>query len=206
MFNDKTYYELLNSKDYMVRCVNECLDKMYTLSEPPITLAQLKETFKDIPKEEQKKEPAYKQHYLPAEVYEAILEHYSDIFGFKPTWDDDVVILSNDLFNGGKKDVYRKDENGISQKEYEDTPKLRDVIGEENAEKVKKMITDIKNFYRFNMKYQTFTFNVMNFSPTSNKETVEKYWREHGVPDFTINEDKWFKEEEDEEENYGDKE
>ena len=67
------------------------------------------------------------------------------------------------------------------------------------------MITDIKNFYRFNMKYQTFTFNVMNFSPTSNKETVEKYWREHGVPDFTINEDKWFKEE-DEEENYGDEE
>ena len=92
-----------------------------------------------------------------------------------------------------------------NEKEYEDTPKLRDVIGEENAEKVKKMITDIKNFYRFNMKYQTFTFNVMNFSPTSNKETVEKYWREHGVPDFTINEDKWFKEE-DEEENYGDEE
>lgn len=205
MINDKTYYELLNSKDYMVRCVNECLDKMYTLSEPPITLAQLKETFKDIPKEEQEKEPAYEQHYLPSEVYKAILEHYSDVFGFKPTWDDDVVILSNDLFNGGKKDVYRKDKNGISQKEYEDTPKLRDVIGEENAEKVKKMITDIKNFYRFNMKYQTFTFNVMNFSPTSNKETVEKYWREHGVPDFTINEDKWFKEE-DEEENYGDEE
>ena len=205
MINDKTYYELLNSKDYMVRCVNECLDKMYTLSEPPITLAQLKETFKDIPKEEQEKEPAYEQHYLPAEVYKAILEHYSDVFGFKPTWDDDVVILSNDLFNGGKKDVYRKDINGKSQKEYEDTPKLRDVIGEENAEKVKKMITDIKNFYRFNMKYQTFTFNVMNFSPTSDKETVEEYWRKHGIPEFTINEDKWFKEE-DEEENYGDEE
>ena len=203
MINDKTYYELLNSKDYMVRCVNECLDKMYTLSEPPITLAQLKETFKDIPKEEQEKEPAYEQHYLPAEVYKAILEHYSDVFGFKPTWDDDVVILSNDLFNGGKKDVYRKDKNGISQKEYEDTPKLRDVIGEENAEKVKKMITDIKNFYRFNMKYQTFTFNVMSFSPTSDKETVEKYWREHGSPDFTIDEDKWFKED-DEEDDYGD--
>ena len=72
-------------------------------------------------------------------------------------------------------------------------------------EKVKKMITDIKNFYRFNMKYQTFTFNVMNFSPTSNKETVEEYWRKHGIPEFTINEDKWFKEE-DEEENYGDEE
>lgn len=205
MINDKTYYELLNSKDYMVRCVNECLDKMYALSEPPITLAQLKETFKDIPKEEQGKEPAYEQHYLPAEVYKTILEHYSDVFGFKPTWDDDVVILSNDLFNGGRKSVYKKDEDERMRKVYEDTPKLADVIGEENAEKVKTMITDIKNFYRFNMKYQTFTFNVMNFSPTSNKETVEKYWREHGIPDFTINEDKWFKEE-DEEENYGDEE
>ena len=44
----------------------------------------------------------------------------------------------------------------------------------------------------------------MNFSPTSNRDIVEKYWREHGSPDFTINEDKWFKED-DEEDDYGDR-
>ena len=43
MINDKTYYELLRSDDYMLRCVNECLDKMYRLSEPSITLDELKE-------------------------------------------------------------------------------------------------------------------------------------------------------------------
>ena len=43
MVNDKTYYKLLRSDDYMLRCINECLDKMYRLSEPPITLDELKE-------------------------------------------------------------------------------------------------------------------------------------------------------------------
>ena len=68
MVNDKTYYKLLRSDDYMLRCINECLDKMYRLSEPPITLDELKEQEKKQTPEKRKKEPTYEQHYLPEEI------------------------------------------------------------------------------------------------------------------------------------------
>lgn len=205
MINDKTYYELLRSDDYMLRCVNECLDKMYRLSEPSITLDELKEQEKRQTPEKRKKEPMYEQHYLPEEAYIEIMRIYANIYGFDSNWEENVELLCTDLFNGGRKEAYKKDAEGKMRKTYESTPKLADVIGEENAGKIKSIIEDIKNYYKFDYRYQQFSFNVMNFSPTSNKDIVEKYWREHGRPDFTINEDKWFKEEDDEEDDYGDR-
>ena len=204
MVNDKTYYKLLRSDDYMLRCINECLDKMYRLSEPPITLDELKEQEKKQTPEKRKKEPTYEQHYLPEEVYIEIMRIYANIYGFDSNWEENVELLCNDLFNGGRKEAYKKDAEGKMRKTYESMPKLADVIGEKDAEKVKSIIEDIKNYYKFDYRYQQFSFNVMNFSPTSNKDIVEKYWREHGRPDFTINEDKWFKED-DEEDDYGDR-
>lgn len=203
MVNSKTYYELLSSDEFMTRCINECLDKMYQLSEPSITLDELKKQGEKQTSEERKREPMFEQHYLPQEVCAEIVRLYANIFGFNMEWKENIEFLCGNLFNGGRKEVYKEDANGKFRKTYEDTPKLADAIGEENAEKVKTIIEDIKNFYNFNHSYQTFSFNVMNFSPTSNKETVEKYWREHGSPDFTIDEDKWFKED-DVEDDYGD--
>lgn len=208
MINDKTYYELLSADEFMARCIRECLDKMYRLSEPSITLGELKKEGEKQTPEERESEPVFEQHYLPQEVYTEIVRLYADIFGFSMEWKDNVDFLCDNLFNGGKREVYKADADGEFRKTYEDTPKLADAIGEENAEKVKSIIEDIKNFYNFNHQYQQFSFNVMNFSPTSNKDTVEKYWREHGKPEFKINEDKWFKEDDDEynhaECNYGD--
>lgn len=205
MINDKTYYELLSADEFMTRCINECLDKMYQLSEPSITWGELKEQGEKQEPEERKREPMFERHYLPQEVYLEIVRLYANIFGFNMEWKENIEFLCDNLFNGGRKEVYKEDANGDFRKTYEDTPKLADAIGTENAEKVKTIIEDIKNFYNFNRQYQQFSFNVMNFSPTCNKDTVEKYWREHGKPDFTIDEDKWFKEDY-EEDDYGDEE
>ena len=199
--NYSTYLKLLISNDFMEDCIRECLNKMYELSEPSITLDEIKEQNKNLSKEEMDADPTYKHHYLPSEVFSEVLEHYADIYGFSPKWENYISLLSFDLFNGGRKSVYKKDETGECRKACEETPKLSDVIGEENAEKVKTMIDDNKNYNHINADYQSFSFNVANYSPSSNKDDVEKYWREHGKPDYTINEDKWFKET-DEDEDY----
>lgn len=205
MMNYNTYLELLSSNDFMDNCIRECLNKMYELSEPSITLDRIKEQNKNLSKEEMDADPTYKHHYLPSEVFSEVLEHYADVYGFSPKWGNYIELLTFDLLNGGRKSVYKKDETGECRRTYEEMPKLSEVIGNENAEKVKGMIDDIKKYYHINADYQSFSFNVVNYSPSSNKEAVEQYWREHGKSDYTINEDKWFKETDDEEnEEYND--
>ena len=62
------------------------------------------------------------------------------------------------------------------------TPKLGELIGEENAAKVIDLITDIRDFYRFDREEEQFDWmtTLMTAVPTSNKKTVKEYWASKG--------------------------
>ena len=65
------------------------------------------------------------------------------------------------------------------------------------ADIVLDLISKCKNFYIRNGDENTFRINVMNSSPTSNKQTVIDYWKSQGkdieIKDFDI-ENVYFKE------------
>ena len=47
-------------------------------------------------------------------------------------------------------------------------------------------------FYNWNRDINAFYFNISNYSPCSNRETVERWWHEHGDPDFKLPDDSWW--------------
>ena len=97
-----------------------------------------------------------------------------------------------------------KNENEPGHRGYEH-PEPMDEEAYKTAEKFMDMAND---FFNWNRDLNTFSFNVANYSPCSNRETVEKWWHEHGDPDFKIPEDSywidsWDDEIEDDEELFG---
>lgn len=93
------------------------------------------------------------------------------------------------MFEGGKKEVYKD-----NLRDYEDTPPLKEVIGEENADKVRKLFEDCQGFYRFDStESNAFDWQIFATGPTCNPNTVIEYWKERGV-ELEIDEEKITKE------------
>ena len=79
-------------------------------------------------------------------------------------------------------------------------------MDDETYEKVCKFMDMANGFYNWNRDLNAFYFNISNYSPCSNRETVEKWWHEHGDPNFKLPDDSWWTDtwddmEEDDEEN-----
>lgn len=167
----KTREELINA------AVVECLNMLYKYSIPSLSFDELQaqvEAKKDYDKD------YFMHHYLPQDLYEEIINRFRHLYGIEGKWKSYCDIISEYLFNGGLKDVYKKDENGLSHRDSEKTPALSEVIGEENANKVKELLNDCKHFYRFDYKVDSFDFSVGNYAPTTNKTVVEEYWKTQG--------------------------
>ena len=188
--------------DVVVEAVDKCLDAMYRCSYPKTTWQEYQNFYKGKTEEEARESKFYEAHYLPDEVYKEIVDIFLDRYHLKNRWRDYVETVEDYLKNGGKKDVWIEKDDESGYRGYADTPKLADVIGEENAEKVFELISDCKNFYRMSRDEESFRFTVMNYSPCSNKEIVEKYWHEHGKPDFKIDDSIWEEKDEESAEKY----
>lgn len=181
-----------NSDDVIQNAVEKCLDAMYRFSYPSCTWQEYKDSYKGKTEEEAHDSKFYDAHYLPAEVYNEIRDLYLDRFHLENEWGSHIEILKSYLKDGGMKDVWVEGKDGArGYRGYEKTPKLEDVIGKDNAEKVFKLISDCKNFYRLDRTEDQFSYNVMNYSPCCNKEIVEKYWHDHGNPEFKIDDSLW---------------
>ena len=153
-------------------------------------------------REEKDKAQFYKSHYLPWKVYDAIKDDFVEAYQLKSQLPDIIEILKG-YFKEPIVDkwIEGKNENEPGHRGYEHP----EPMDEENYKVAEKYMDMANDFFNWNRDLNAFSFNVANYSPCSNRETVEKWWHEHGDPDFKLPEDSywvdgWDDEIEDEEE------
>ena len=157
-------------EEAMIRCYRE----MYWKAQPRGDFDRYRRMIKngELPKDTR----IYERHYLPQKEFEYILNKYVKAYRFENQWTSDVDLILNNIKNGGYKEVYKNERKDVEH------IKLQDNIGEENVAKVIEFIEDLKDFYRFDRDEAEFRGGIaLGCSPTSNPETVKKYWESQGV-------------------------
>ena len=193
---------MLNRRKVLEQAIHDCFKEMYAKSQPPADWDKIVDEFKTGVRE--KDERVYEQHYLSKDEFTYILDKYIEAYNIKSHWKEDVEIIENYLKNGGLKDVYisaQYDDNGdiISPgyRSAEKVPAITDQItnivpgdaGKTISELVLNNIINCKNFYKFDQEENSFRFNIsLGASPTSNPDTVKKYWKEKTGEDIQIEE------------------
>ena len=198
------YENILNRDSLINKAIKECLNEMYIKSQPSISFYDIIEKSKNG--EISKDDIIYERHYLSNEEYEYILNKYIEAYGFEPVWREYVDVVKEYLEKGGNKDKYvkeRKDKNGnyhpgyrsyakvpplkkqiykIIYGEYDGNGEIAEEVTNKIVNKVFELISNCQNYYRFGTHdYSKFTFNVSNYGPCTNKDTVKKYWESKGV-------------------------
>ena len=146
------------------RAIDECMEEMYQKAQPSASYKELVEKVKAKELFESPENPMYNRHYLSQEEFEYIKDKYSEAYGFKPHWREDIEVLEEYLKKGGNKDKYipeTMEEDGSTHpgyRSYEKVKPLRsqiqDLIQDENlANKVTDLvfntIKECKDYYRF---------------------------------------------------------
>lgn len=178
------------------RAIEECLEEMYSKAQPSASYKELIEKVKSKEVIDNSENRILDRYYLSQEEFEYIKNKYSTAYGFEPKWREYIEILENYLKKGGNKDKYipsTMEEDGHinpGYRSYEKVKPLRTQIhnliqDEELANKVSDLvfntIEDCKDYYRFDNTSQIFDYHIcLGASPTSNKETVRKYWESQG--------------------------
>ena len=180
------------------RAIDECMEEMYQKAQPSVSYKELVEKVKDKEIYDSRENPVYDRHYLSLKEFDYIKNKYSEAYGFKPHWREDIEVLEDYLKKGGNKDKYiptTMEEDGSihpGYRSYERVKPLRsqihDLVQDENlANKVTDIVFDTikvcKDYYKFDKTQEIFDFHIcLGASPTSNKETVKKYWESQGKP------------------------
>lgn len=197
--NGKIIYTFEKRYDILANLIDELLNKLYEASEPKpqFNFKTMAHMAREINKEENEKyHYPIDFFYMPQETYKLIVNDFMECHNIKLGWDENMKFLLETLFEkGGIKEVYTPTEfsNGENVRHCEETPTLDKVIPQEYSEKVKEMLEDYKNTYKFDSRdYNTFYFSIMNYAPSTNKETVINAWKEKFHKDITIpNDDAW---------------
>lgn len=178
------------------RAIDECMEEMYQKAQPSASYKELVEKVKAKDIHDSHEDPIYDRYYLSLKEFDYIKNKYSEAYGFKPHWKEDIEVLEEYLKKGGNKDKYiptTMEEGGSihpGYRSYEKVKPLRSQIHELIAdEDVANKVTDLvfntikecKNYYKFDKTQEIFDFHIcLGASPTSNKETVKKYWESQG--------------------------
>lgn len=168
--------------DVMWSAIEDTLQEMYLHSYPSV---DWKQRLKDKQEGKDVDMDLIHHHYLPNELYKSILEMAKQAYSYESFFTDYTEHFANFLLEGG----YGKDLDNPGKDNNKDYKSIKEDIGEEAFEILKKRIKAYKDFYRFDHKRNSFDFTVMNYSPNSNREEVIKYWKEQGV-DLDIPSDK----------------
>lgn len=181
-----------------------CLKEMYARSQPSANLDDLlKEHFDRIDKCLEP-ERFYERYYLSYQECKYILDKYVKEWFLKDPWDDYFDLLIYDAENKHVKDKWipeRVDKHGNvhpGYRSYEDVMPLKDIIGNDNANKVIEFLKDRKSFYHHNQNESAFRAQIcLGISPNSNATKVIEYWRNAGldkdvVTDLRIHSDNYF--------------
>ena len=189
-----------NGKQYIVRpaisrdeviseAVDKCLDLMFRASYPSITFEEYKEQHKKLTNEERRSAQLYNSHYLPWKIYDAIKNDFVEAYELESQLPTIIDILKG-YFKEPIVDkwIEGKDENDPGHRGYAHP----EPMSEETYKEAEKFLDMANDFYNWNRDLTTFYFNVSNYSPCSNRETVEKWWHEHGDPDFKLPPDEYW--------------
>ena len=156
--------------DLIEQVIMDCLDELFRASQPSITLDEYKEKCKSDPTKHW-----FEYHYLSQEQFTDIEESYIYAYRIRNEFHDNMECVKEYLKNGGTKDKWITPEDGSpGYRGYEKTPKLSELIGEEAAQKALDLIEECNKFYQPHTEENRFRFNVSNFGPCCNIETVRE--------------------------------
>lgn len=180
---------VIDRDDVLAEAVDNCLDVMYRASYPPITLEELKEEAKKMDPKERDKARLFERHYLPSKIHSAILEDYADAYEVKSSLPSTIECLK-DYFKHPVVDKWIEGggEHVPGHRGFDHPEPMPD----EHYAVAEKFLDMANNFFSWNADATKLYFNVCNVSPCSNRETVEKWYRENGQPDFKIPEDDYW--------------
>ena len=192
--------EMLSREKILTKAYTDCMEELYQKSQPSASYIDYVTLYRKG--ELTDKDRIYERHYLPQSEYEYIVDKYVSAYGMAKKWDDYMDTAIEYLNEGATKDKWieeREDETGFHPG-YRGYEKLKDIAtifedtlnankDKSNAEIAKTLrelviqrLNDCKNFYRFDREEGDFKASVaLGASPTSNPETVRKYWKEKGV-------------------------
>jgi len=163
-------------------CTN-MIKEMYRRSQPTADIMVYEELYKKGILDPNK-DRCYEWHYLPEQVQRQIVEDYLDAYGANDWLKRACKFLMENFKEGGHRTVY-KDIFGTGElvRSGEETEKLDELIGKENAEKVYGLMEDFMGFYRTNRDEHAIRGAIFK-CPTSNPHTVIEKWGS----DFKIDE------------------
>jgi hypothetical protein len=200
---------MFDREDVLHKAFMDCIKEMYAKAQPAADFENILQEKKDGKIDEEKDGPIYNRHYLSMDEFIYIMNKYMEAYRILSEWKDDVSVVEEYLEKGGSKDKYIEkytDENGDfhpGYRGYEKVAPIKEQIfkyicesqGEYIAEELTDKITEIvmntinecKNFYTFNRDEMKFRNTLaMWATPTSNKETVKKWWKDHYDVDIEI--------------------
>ena len=174
--------------DVLFQAIDNCLDLMFRASYPSITLEEYKKLHEEMPEEQRENAMLYESHYLPWKVYRAIEEDFVEAYDLKSPLPDIIEILKG-YFKEPIVDKWIEGKEGEPGHSGYENPEPMD---DETYKKVEEYLDMANGFYNWNRDLNTFCFNVSNYSPCSNRETVEKWYHDNGDPDFKLPDDSWW--------------
>ncbi|MGM9531194.1 hypothetical protein [Intestinibacter sp.] len=199
---------MIDKRDILSKAIYECLVECYKWAQPSINVDEL---IKNKQIQETQDDKFMDRYYLSQENFKFIQEMFMDAYRIRNKWEDHVDLLVNYITSkDSKKDVYiPRNGDRPGYRGYKPIVPLNEVIlnylkeyfvlkdnnqsdiVEKDAkalqDKILKLVDTCKEFYKRDMDHEAFLINTaLGWSPTSNKEKVEEYWKSHGRPNFTI--------------------
>ena len=201
----------IDRESVLLQAVEDCYREMFAKAQPTADWDNLIQEYKEGKIDEKNDGPIYNRHYLSYSEYTYIVDKYIEAYKIKSGWNDHIDILKDYLIKGGSKDTYvdeRTDENGghhsgyrwyeevppmvehiekIILNEYDGNKEVASDVAQNVANKVIELINTCQSYYRFNIDEWKFRNTLaMGATPTSNAETVKKWWKDHYDVDIEI--------------------
>lgn len=200
---------MLTREEIFKKAYHDCMQEMYAKSQPIADYDNLLEEYKSGKIGEN--ECVYDRHYLSREEFDYIRNKYKDAYNIRRTWVPNIEFLEGLLKDGGLKDKYidgYTDEFGNHHPGYRSSEEVKPIkeqieeiikefdsseVSKELADKINNLIMDVidnyKKFYRFDREEEEFDISIcLGASPTSNPDTVKKWWKENYNQDIEIEE------------------
>lgn len=129
--------------------------------------------------------------YMPQDVLTEIWNNRRDCANIRCHWWDDMDALIDFLYKGGglKEVNSPMHEGGENVRHCEDAPLVKDVIGEEAAEKLKDLLESYRRTYKWgNSDVISYGYYFMS-TPNTNAESVKRAWKVAFNKDIEIPDD-----------------
>lgn len=176
---------MLSRTDVLKKAVDKCIIEMYKWAQPSINLQEYIDN-SDLIKETDD-DKFYMRYYLSKDNMEYIVQNFINAYHIGNDWHNNIKLLVDYITSKDSvREKYIPGENGFpGYMGYEPITPLQDIT--KDSAQVLNLIQTCREFYRKDPETSSFNMSVyLGASPYSNKERVEKYWREHGMPDFKI--------------------